>query len=177
MISLSYTVHRHPINSCPPWDVDTIFRSAPFLRKHFPEWQWCCKHRPAPGHSQPSSANTFLQRGVLPAKLSTSLRKMTVSKLYVKLFTTFHQIAPECCCHPLSVTTTREQRLVLWSYSYKSLASSSISSSKKSMSSRLTCGLITTWRKKLTLPWWGWYPSIMLPFFIILSLMIGATWK
>lgn len=45
------------------------------------------------------------------------------------------------------------------------------------MSSRLTCGLITTWRKKLTLPRWGWYPSIMLPFFIILSLTIGATWK
>lgn len=102
---------------------------------------------------------------------------MTVPKSYVKLFTTFHKIAPECCCHSLSINITHEQHLMLWSYSYKSLARSSISSSRKSMSSRLTCGLITTWRKKLTLPRWGWYPSIMLPFFIILSLIIGATWK
>lgn len=33
------------MNSCPPWDTDTIFRSVP-PRKHFPEWQWCCKHWP-----------------------------------------------------------------------------------------------------------------------------------
>jgi hypothetical protein len=29
----------------------------------------------------------------------------------------------------------------------------------------------------LTFPWWGWYPSMRLPFFIILSLMAGATCK
>lgn len=143
-------MHRHPANSCLSWDIDTIFRRAPFLRKHFPKWQqWCWKHQPAP---KPLSANTLLRRGVLPAKLSTPLCKMTASKLCIKLFTTFHKIAPECCCHPLSINITHEQHLILWSYSYKSLARSSISSSRKSMSSRLTCGLMTTWRKKLTLP-------------------------
>lgn len=66
----------------------------------------------------------------------------------------------------------------LWgtkSLSYMSLPRRSISSRRKSMSSRLTWGLITTCRKKLTFPRWGWYPNMRLPFFIIRSLMAGAT--
>lgn len=38
-----------------------------------------------------------------------------------------------------------------------------------------TCGDSTTMRKKLTLFSKGWYPIIMLPFFIMRSLMVGAT--
>lgn len=46
----------------------------------------------APACSQPLSAliSKYFPAKGCSAKLSTSLRKMTVSKLYVKLFTTFH---------------------------------------------------------------------------------------
>lgn len=36
------------MSSSPLWDTDTILRSAPCSRKHFPEWPWCCRHCPVP---------------------------------------------------------------------------------------------------------------------------------
>ena len=59
---------------------------------------------------------------------------------------------------------------------YSSSPSLSISSSRKSMSGCVVAPLDTIMRKKLGLSPSGWYPTMVLPFSIIIALIFGATW-
>lgn len=169
MTSSSYTVHRHPVNSCLSWGTDTIPRGNTSQNSNNGAGSTSLPQSPC--QQMLSCEGVFYLQSSQHQSIKWQFPNYMSS--FLLLSTKQHQNAAAT----VSINITREQHLMLWSYSYKSLARSSISSSRKSMSSRLTCGLITTWRKKLTLPLWGWYPSIMLPFFIILSLIIGATWK